>query len=183
MKTTHAKEGKDPSRWWDVQLNRGGCIANISVSYLKERDWLIRRSTRFLDSVWQDTSTAWLITAAEITLSLLGMYRRTCGLVGVDVVKIFGNGVKIAWNGKNREGSRESEISATVINQAIDVSCRTKCKNRVLLLISQSFSLRWVMEVLAVQPPLFSWTSHHLDGSFPSFAWVVLIIISFLFSL
>ena len=51
MRTTHAKEGKDPPRWWDVQLNKGGSIANISISYLKEMDWLIRRSTRFLDSV------------------------------------------------------------------------------------------------------------------------------------
>ena len=50
MRTTHGKEGKDASRWWDVQLNRGGCIANISISHLKEKDWLIRRSTRFLDS-------------------------------------------------------------------------------------------------------------------------------------
>ena len=50
IKTTHKKEGKDASRWWDVQLNRGGCIANISISHLKEKDWLIRRSTRFLDS-------------------------------------------------------------------------------------------------------------------------------------
>ena len=58
MMTTHAKEGKDLSRWWDVQLNRGGCIVNISVSYLKERYWLIRKSTWFLDSVRQDTSTA-----------------------------------------------------------------------------------------------------------------------------
>ena len=30
----------------------------------------------------------------NLTFSLLGTYRRTCGLVGVDVVKIFGNGVK-----------------------------------------------------------------------------------------
>ena len=58
MRTTHAKEGKDPSRWWDVQLNRGGYIANNSVSHLKENDWLIRRSTRFLHSVRQDTSTS-----------------------------------------------------------------------------------------------------------------------------
>ena len=57
MRTTHGKEGKDASRWWDVQLNRGGCIVNISVSYLKERYWLIRKSTWFLDSVRQDTST------------------------------------------------------------------------------------------------------------------------------
>ena len=34
-------------------------------------------------------------TVAEISHSLLGTYRRTCGLVGVDVVKIFGNGVKV----------------------------------------------------------------------------------------
>ena len=53
MRTTHGKEGKDASRWWDVQLNRGGCIANISISYLKEKDWLIRRITRFLDLVRQ----------------------------------------------------------------------------------------------------------------------------------
>ena len=58
MRTTHAKEGKDPSRWWDVQLNRGGYIANNSVSHLKENDWLIRRSTWFLHSVRQDTSTS-----------------------------------------------------------------------------------------------------------------------------
>ena len=57
MRTTHGKEGKDASRWWDVQLNKGGCIDSISVSHLKEMDWLIRRSTRFLDSVQQDTST------------------------------------------------------------------------------------------------------------------------------
>ena len=31
----------------------------------------------------------------NLTFSLLGTYRRTCGLVGVDVVKILGNGVKI----------------------------------------------------------------------------------------
>ena len=36
-----------------------------------------------------------LIPFAEISHSFLGMYRRTCGLVGVDVMKIFGNGVKI----------------------------------------------------------------------------------------
>ena len=58
MRTTHAKEGKDPSRWWDVQLNRGGCTTNISITHLKEKDWLIRRSTRFLHLVQQDTSTA-----------------------------------------------------------------------------------------------------------------------------
>ena len=57
MRTTHGKERKDASRWWDVQLNRGGCIANISIAHLKEKDWLIRRSTRFLDSFGQDTST------------------------------------------------------------------------------------------------------------------------------
>ena len=58
MRATHGKEGKDASRWWGFQLNRGGCIANISISHLKEKDWRIRRSTRFLDSVRQDTSTA-----------------------------------------------------------------------------------------------------------------------------
>ena len=58
MRTTHVKEGKDPSRWWDVQLNRGGYIANNSISHLKENDWLIRRSTWFLHSVRQDTSTS-----------------------------------------------------------------------------------------------------------------------------
>ena len=58
VSTTYGKEGKDASRWWDVQLNRGGCIGNISISHLKEKDWLIRRSTRFLDLVRQDTSTA-----------------------------------------------------------------------------------------------------------------------------
>ena len=44
-----------------------------------------------------------MITVAEISLSLIGTYRRTCGLVGADVVKIFGNSVKIAWNEGNRE--------------------------------------------------------------------------------
>ena len=58
MRTTHVKEGKDPSRWWDVQLNRGGCTANTSITHLKEKDWLIKRSTRFLHSVRQDTSIA-----------------------------------------------------------------------------------------------------------------------------
>ena len=58
MRTTHVKEGKDPSRWWDVQLNRGGCTANTSITHLKEKDWLIRRSTRFLHLVRQDTSIA-----------------------------------------------------------------------------------------------------------------------------
>ena len=43
----------------------------------------------------EDMEGASLITAAEISHSVLGTYRRTCGLVGVDVVKIFGNGVKI----------------------------------------------------------------------------------------
>ena len=36
-----------------------------------------------------------MITIAEISLSLPGTYRRTCGLVGVDVVKILDNDVKI----------------------------------------------------------------------------------------
>ena len=53
-RTIHVKEGKYPSKWWDVQLNRGGCTANISIRHLKEKDWLIRRSTRFLHSVRQD---------------------------------------------------------------------------------------------------------------------------------
>ena len=45
-----------------------------------------------------------LKTTAEISHSFLGTYRRTCGLARVDVVKIFGNGVKIVWNRQNREG-------------------------------------------------------------------------------
>ena len=49
-RTTHVKEGKDAPRWWDVQLKRGSCIANISISHLKEKDWLIGRSNRFLDA-------------------------------------------------------------------------------------------------------------------------------------
>ena len=49
-RTTHVKEGKDAPRWWDVQLKRGSCIANISISHLKEKDWIIGRSNRFLDA-------------------------------------------------------------------------------------------------------------------------------------
>ena len=41
-----------------------------------------------------------MITVAEISLSLLGTYQRTCGLVGADVVKFFDNSVKITWNGE-----------------------------------------------------------------------------------
>ena len=46
-----------------------------------------------------------LITLAEISHSFLGTYRRMCDFVGVDVVKIFGNGVKIVWSGQNQEGA------------------------------------------------------------------------------
>ena len=40
-------------------------------------------------------------TVAEISHSFLGTYQRTCGSVGLNVVKIFGNGVKITWNEEN----------------------------------------------------------------------------------
>ena len=36
-----------------------------------------------------------MIIIAEISHSLLGTYRRTCNLVGVDVTKIFDNDVRI----------------------------------------------------------------------------------------
>ena len=58
-RTIHVKEGKYPSKWWDVQLNRGGCIANSSISYLKEKDWLIRRSTWFFGCILEDASVWW----------------------------------------------------------------------------------------------------------------------------
>ena len=41
---THKKEGKDASRWWDVQLEMGGCIANISILDLKDTNRVIWRS-------------------------------------------------------------------------------------------------------------------------------------------
>ena len=50
MRTTPSKKGNDASRWWDAQLNRGCCTANISISHLKEKDWIIERSTRPLDA-------------------------------------------------------------------------------------------------------------------------------------
>ena len=44
-----------------------------------------------------------MVIVAEISHSFLGTYRRTCGLVGVDVVKIFGNGVKLYGTEKNKK--------------------------------------------------------------------------------
>ena len=55
-------------------------------------------------------------TVAEISHSLLGTYRRTCGLVGVDVVKIFGNGVKITSNEENREGAICTCMEGVMVN-------------------------------------------------------------------
>ena len=46
-----------------------------------------------------------MITIAEISHSLFGTYGRTRGLVGLDVLKSFGNGMKFVWNRQNREGA------------------------------------------------------------------------------
>ena len=54
-------------------------------------------------------------TVAEISHSFLGTYQRTCGLVGVDVVKIFGNGVKIAWNREGVMCTRMKGVMVTLI--------------------------------------------------------------------
>ena len=57
-----------------------------------------------------------MITIAEISHSLFGTYRRTCGLVGVDVVKIFGNNGKNAWNEGNQElGSMCTHIKRVIV--------------------------------------------------------------------
>ena len=53
---------------------------------------------------------------AEISHSFPGTYQRTCGLVGVDVVKIFGNSVKIAWNAENGEGAICTCMEGEMVN-------------------------------------------------------------------
>ena len=52
----------------------------------------------------------------EISHSLLGTYWRMCDVVGVDVVKIFGNGVKITWNEENREGAICTCMEGVMVN-------------------------------------------------------------------
>ena len=56
-----------------------------------------------------------MIVVAEITHSLLGTYHRTCGLVEVDVVKIFGNSVKITRNGQNREVAMCARVEGVMV--------------------------------------------------------------------
>ena len=52
MRTTHAKEGKDPPRWWDVQLNKGGCTANIPSPISKKRTGYVEEAPDFY--IWFD---------------------------------------------------------------------------------------------------------------------------------